>query len=245
MRDRDARSSRPSMARIPSSPDTTRNMTALGREPPPSASRASVPPSEPRPSRTSFSSLDAAADRPARLQMVVALMLGLVLVAIPLYLWRRPRAESIAVARASADAGPLSGAFEPGGEGEPASSITLSDPRVLACQDPGPKKTPPSKCDHLVEVETALAKAIDDSLSCVPSDTSGTIQYVADVSFKRKTIGVLVPRDGRTIKSSKVASACASAVKSKLHSVPLERMAHEHARYKISITATYPAAPKP
>ena len=61
------------------------------------SSRATVPPSEPRSSRASFDALDAQVDRPARLQMIVALILGLVLVAIPLYLWRRPRAESISV----------------------------------------------------------------------------------------------------------------------------------------------------
>src|SRR6185503_11184015 len=73
----------------------------------PASSRASVPPSEPRSSRASFEALDAQVDRPARLQMIVALILGLVLVAIPLYLWRRPRAESISVNTGAADAGAL------------------------------------------------------------------------------------------------------------------------------------------
>lgn len=225
----------------PSSPDTTQNTSAY------SPASGPIPPSEPRPSRASLSSLDAAIERPARLQMIVALMLGLVLVAIPLYLWRRPRAESIAVARANADAGSMSTlTTTPPAPAEVDSKPTLSDPRVLACMDPGPKKTPPEQCDHLADVEKAFAKAIEDTMSCVPKDSGGgTIQYVADVSFRKKTIAVVAPKEGRSMKNGKIAGACASAVRSKLHAVSLDAVTHAHARYKISITATYPGAVKP
>jgi len=207
------------------------------------SSRASVPPSEPRASRTSFSQIDIGADRPARLQMIVAMVLGLVLVAIPLYLWRRPRAESIA-STGAADAGAPGPAVEappPAAEGKP----TLGDPRVLQCQDPGPKRTAADACDHVAELEKALGQAIDDAASCVPRDAGGgTIQYVADVSFKKKSIGLTTPRESRTMKSAKVAAACQSAVKSKLGSVSLDAMPHAHQRYKIAITATYPGTVK-
>ena len=231
-----------SPSRPGSSPDTTQSTSVHA----PSSSRASVPPSEPRSSRASLSSLDAAVERPARLQMIVALMLGLVLVAIPLYLWRRPRADSIAVTRSGGDAAsPQAMTMTPPETARADPRPTLSEPRVLACQDPGPKKTPAERCDHLVDLEKAFAKAIEDSFACVPKDASGTIQYVADVSFKRRTIGVFAPKGGRSIRSSKVASGCASAVKKKLYAVVLDGMPHEHARYKIAITATYPAAGKP
>jgi hypothetical protein len=179
--------------------------------------------------------------------MIVALILGLVLVAIPLYLWRRPRAESIATV-SSTDAG-----ADPTVTGTPVTSAatiddakpTLGDPRSLLCQDPGPKKTAPEQCDHLVEVEKALAKAIEDTASCVPKDAGGgTVQYVADVSFKRKAVGVSTPKDARSMRNAKVVAACQSAVKSKLQSLPLESMPHAHARYKVAITATYAGAVK-
>jgi hypothetical protein len=227
--------------------------TMPGTAPPPSvgpsSSRASVPPSEPRsPSRTSFSQIDLSADRPARLQMIVALVLGLVLVAIPLYLWRRPRAESIptstavdASAEAEMTASTAAAATPPPDEGK----VILGEPKTVLCQDPGPKKTAPADCDHLVDVEKAFAKAIEDAASCVPEDSGGgTIQYVADVSFKHKALNVAAPRDGRTVKGSKVASSCQAAVKSRLRELSLEPIAHAHARYKISITASYPAAAK-
>lgn len=217
------------------------------RPPPPqvSPSRASVPPSEPRStSRASFSQIDLQADRPARLQMIVALLLGLVLVAIPLYLWRRPRAESIA-ATGSADGGTDPAAAQPPAPPADDAKPTVGEPKSVLCQDPGPKKTSPDQCDHVAEVEKAFAKAIEESASCVPKDAGGgTIQYVADVSFKKKALNVSVPKEGRTLKNAKVVSACHAAVKSKLQSLSLDAITHTHARYKISITASYPGSVK-
>lgn len=212
----------------------------------PVSSRPIGPPSEPRPtSRASFDALDAQVDRPARLQMIVALILGLVLVAIPLYLWRRPRAESISVGGGVTDAGALPAVTAATTAG-PEEKLVVGEPKILSCHDPGPKKTPPEQCDHVAELEKAFAKAIEDSASCVPREAGGgTIIYVADVTFKKKTAGVSTPKEGRTLKSSKVAGGCEKAVKSKLSSLPFESIKHEHARYRVSITATYPGAVKP
>jgi hypothetical protein len=201
-----------------------------------------VPPSEPRPSRGSFSGLDLPSDRPARLQMIVALILLLVLVAIPLYLWRRPRAESIAAAAGpDAAAAPIESAPPPPRQDK----VTLGEPKVLGCHDPGPKRTAPADCDHVAELEAAIAKAIEDSASCVPAEAGGgTIAYAVDMSFKRKAVFVSAPREGRTFKG-KIAAGCASAVKAKLGSLAIEGAAHQHQRYKVEVAATYPdpAAP--
>jgi hypothetical protein len=185
--------------------------------------------------------MDLSGERPARLQMIVALLLGLVLVAIPLYLWRRPRAESIA-ATGSADAGtdPGAAAAAPSASADDA-KLSLGEPKSILCQDPGPKKTSPEQCDHVVDVEKAFAKAIEESASCVPKDAGGgTIQYVADVSFKKKSLNVATPKEGRTFKNTKIVGACHAAVKSKLQGLSLDAIAHTHARYKIAITASYP-----
>lgn len=235
-------------ARRPSSSGDATQQTAPPSNVSLSASRTSVPPSEPRStSRGSFSQLDMAADRPARLQMIVALILGLVLVAIPLYLWRRPRAESIAASGAN-DAGvdPASTGAAPPAPAPDESKPTLGEVKSLLCQDPGPKKTTPEQCDHVAEVEKAFARAIEESASCVPKDAGGgTIQYVADVSFKRKALNVAAPKDGRTMKNAKVVAACQSAVKGKLQALGLDAIQHAHARYKIAITASYAGAVKP
>ncbi len=177
--------------------------------------------------------------------MIVALILGLVLVAIPLYLWRRPRAESISVGAGATDSGALpavTAAPTPGVE----EKLVVGEAKILSCHDPGPKKTPPEQCDHVAELEKAFAKAIEEQASCVPREAGGgTIIYVADVTFKKKTAVVSTPKEGRTLKSSKVAGACEKAVRNKLSTLPFESMKHEHARYRVAITATYPGAVKP
>jgi hypothetical protein len=210
----------------------------------PSSSRAVVSSNDPRlSSRASFDVLDPQVDRLARLQMIVALFLVLVLVAIPLYLWRRPRAESIPVSMASnaAIAAPPPSAAPAAEE-----KVILGEAKTLSCHDPGPKKTLPEQCDHVAPFEKALAAAIEESAACVPRDAGGgTILFVADVNFKKKHATVSTPKEGRTLKNPKVVPLCERAVKSRLLSVPLDGFKHEHARYRISMTATYPGAVKP
>jgi hypothetical protein len=209
---------------------------------PKTASRASVPPSEPRPSsRASFSMFEGqgVVVGAARLQMIAILILGLLLVAIPLYLWRRPRAQSIAVNTRPENSGQAAAA-PPADE-----RIEIAPARVVSCHDPGPKRTSPAECDHVVELEKAFAKAIEENGTCVTkADGGGSIVYLADVSFKRKTVTIATPKESRTLKSPKVALGCATTIKAKLATAPLDTMAHQHARYRVLITATYPGAPK-
>jgi hypothetical protein len=209
------------------------------------ASRVSMPPSEPRASRASFEALDSHVDRPARLQMIVALILGLVLVAIPLYLWRRPRAESIAVATGIADAGVLP-AVTAAPTVAPEEKVVIGDAKVLSCHDPGPKRTSPEQCDHVVDFEKAFAKAVEDNASCVSREMGGgSIIYVADLTFKKRSVTMSTPKEGRTLKSPKIAGGCEKAIRGKLATLSFDAMKHEHARYRVSITATYPGGVKP
>jgi hypothetical protein len=186
----------------------------------------------------------AAQDQSLRAQLALALIVGVVLVASGLYLWRRPHAstegasvEALASASAkSEEAGPPLAPTPP----QSLAPISLSDTRVLACQDPGPRKTPADQCDHLAPIEKALANAVEQSSACVPDSLSGnTIEYVADVSFSRRKVSVLLPRAGRSLRDRKVLAACATAVRDALVAVALEGIDHRHARYKIALTATY------
>ncbi len=92
-----------------------------------------------------------------------------------------------------------------------------------------------------------MAKAIEENASCVPRDAGGgTIAYVADVSFKKKSLLLVTPREGRTLKNAKVVAGCQLAVRAKLANVNLDADAsHQHQRYRVQITATYPGAAKP
>lgn len=181
-----------------------------------------------------------------RVQLAGALLLGIVLVASGLYLWRRPRTPSDSGAAESSsaegaalapdEAGIVSGVVDAG----PPSRVRLSDPRVLACMDKGPGKTPADRCDHLAPIEQALSRAIEQTATCMPpTATTGTIEYVADVSFSRHKLKILLPRAGRSVSDRKVVSACAAAVRSAVQGVTLDGFDHTHARYKISLTATY------
>jgi hypothetical protein len=192
-------------------------------------------------------------DRIARVQTIAAVVLGIVLIAIPLYLWRRPRSEAPPVT-SDTDAGAHMTASADGGAAPPASAapapstpqVTLSDPKVMECHDPGSKRTRPEDCDHLAAVEKALAAAISSAGACVPDSAGGgTLVYVADASFarKRKPIDVFVPRDGRDLRNPRATATavkeCTAAVKKGMAGVALDGVPHAHQRYKTAITATY------
>jgi hypothetical protein len=226
------------------------------------AREPSHPPSEPQPSLLRVSSPPSrgkvaeatSTDRPVRIQLFVALLLGLVLVATGLYLWRRPTSTTEPAAATPSPSGsavgdggaPVTSMAADAGSTSSPSGVTLSEAKVLACQDRGPKKTAPADCDRLSSVEQALAKAIEESSSCVPENAGGgTIEYVADVSFLKKKVNVVLPKDGRSLKNQKALLACAGAVKRAMSGLSVDGMTHAHARYKISITATYPGPLKP
>lgn len=207
----------------------------------------SHPPSDPHPALAR--GLFPADERPMRVQLVAALVLGLVLVATGLILWRRPHvpadaqaaeASSASAASASAQAGvvtPGPSATAGPGAGAP---VSLSEPRVVGCHDRGSKKTAPDQCDHLPVVEKALADAIAKAATCVPSSsTAGTIEYVADVSFSHHKLGLALPHGGRSVSDKKVLHACSTAVRGSLKDLSLDGIDHQHARYSVSVTATY------
>jgi hypothetical protein len=210
---------------------------------------SSHPPSDPYPSVTrARAGRFANEQRPPRAQLVAGTLLGLVLVTSGLFLWRRPHGlaegasgeapESSATGieredaalRASPDAGLLPG------------PVLLSEARVVACHDRGPKKTLPDDCDRLVGLEQALSRAIEQAASCVPQSVpSATIEYVADVSFSRHTLRISLPRAARSVHDRRVVGACAAAVSEGVPASSLDGVGHEHSRYRISITATYRA----
>lgn len=218
----------------------------------------SHPPSEPQPALRADGGGGDPSDRPVRIQLFIALLLGLVLVATGLYLWRRPRAAPEAsVADGAGDGGAPSSslALADGGvvaavaqvEAGASSGPSLADPRIVSCHDKGTKKTAPADCDHLGDFEQAFVRAIEQSSTCVPEAAGGgTIEYLADVSFARKknAVSVTLPKDARSMKNTKALIACKIAVTRALHDVAIDGVTHNHQRYKISVVATYPGPVK-
>src|SRR4051812_31429118 len=156
----------------------------------------SSPPSQPSPYRYLGRG---GGERPVRLQLIIALVAALILVAVPLYLWRRPRPEPIPSADAAVvdagvpDASPII-AFD----AAPPVGVTLSPFTTIKCENPGPGKTPPERCDHLTFFEDSLARAIRANPSCVPSSKTETnVSFVMAADFRRKQFTLFAGKSSR------------------------------------------------
>jgi hypothetical protein len=202
----------------------------------------SHPPSDPQASAIRGRGPIMTSERPVRVQLAAALVLGLVFVASGLYLWRRPHgsvdgaaSEALAADADVDDAGMTAAVVDAAPP-----PVTISDARVIGCHDRGSKVTAADDCDRLGPVEQALSHAIEQAVACFPSTLDGaTIEYVADISFSRHKVRVSTPRAGRSEHDRKVVSGCGSAVRETMRALPLDGITHQHARYEIAVTASY------
>ncbi|MBK8259580.1 MAG: hypothetical protein IPK82_43860 [Polyangiaceae bacterium] len=197
------------------------------------------PPSQPSPYRYLGRG---GGERPVRLQIVIALVAGLILVAVPLYLWRRPRPESIpsadAAVAASASAS-ASAALAPAPLPPPPPVVQLSPFTTLKCENPGPGKTPPERCDHIPFFEDGLARAIRDNIACAPASTTPLkVSYVLEIDFRKKRTNVFIGKSS-TIKKEK-GKELLRCVTRGMPTADWGTIVHQYARYKVNVTATYP-----
>jgi hypothetical protein len=209
------------------------------------ASFPSHPPSDPRP-LASRPGADATVYKPARVQLIAALLLLLVLVVVPLYLWRRPRAAvpeeaQTPTASVAASTVPVVDTKAPPDDRvRTRDGVTISDAKIIGCHDRGSKRTAPGACDRLPGVEAAIGKAILDSSSCIgPGSPPGAIAFTIDASYSRHKapIHVTPGKEGTTM-PARVVGGCIADVKKALSSVNLDT-AHGHGRYEIEVDATY------
>jgi hypothetical protein len=198
----------------------------------------SSPPSQPSPYRYLGRG---GSERPVKLQLIIALVAALILVAVPLYLWRRPRPESIPSADAAVvDAGAPSAspiiAFDAG----PPGGITLSPYTTIKCENRGVGKTAPERCDHITTFEDALARSIREHSADAPaSKSSYSVSYVMDIDFGRKKLTLFAGKSG-SIKREK-AKELIRRVKAAMPSPEWSAIPHQYQRYKVNVVATYPA----
>ncbi len=185
-------------------------------------------------------------DRIARLQMLVALALGALLVSGSLYVWRRPSKHDDGVDKAVAAQTALTTLSEPSTavitKKEPL--VLVGDARVLGCQNLGPGKTEAAACGTGEPLGAALKKAITDNEACLPpSEGAGSIEFVADFQFEKKRLTVSAPTSTRTVKSSRASVGCAAAIKRSLLAAGALSLPHDHARMKLAAQASYAARP--
>jgi len=199
----------------------------------------STPPSRPSPYRQ----LGSGGQQPVRVQMILGLVVGLVLVAVPLYLWRRPQqapspdpAETVDGGVVSIDGGTP---YVPLVDAAAAPRVKLGPFKTLRCMDPGPGKTPPERCDHITFFEDALARAIRENTLCAPSTKTGAVvSIVMDVSFRRKTVKIYRGKSSNLPASrTKELFRC---IKRAMPTPEWGSIPHQHSRYVVNTKVTYP-----
>jgi hypothetical protein len=202
----------------------------------------SSPPSTPRPQEPLVRRLGHASsgERPIRAQAVVAFALGVVLVAVPVYLLRRPSTS------------PLSLLPEPGGPGfggvirtemdagAEATEVVLGPLQRVRC---GPSAAQISGegglCDALPLLEGALRQGIQNNVDCAPrGGKEGSINYVLEVDFTSNRLNVFAGKSG-SWRGGRARKAVTCVLRS-LPPLPWTDMTHQHQYYAIAILATYP-----
>ncbi len=186
-------------------------------------------------------------EKPVRAQLIVALVAGLILLAVPLYLWRRP-ALRVAVGADAAPASSPSGAAvlappivvpTPDAGAPSSESVTLGPVRKVRCGNRRKNSEDPALCDTLSSFEKALAEAITKTADCAPRlAKGGSINHVLELDFVAKTRHVFPGASGEWRgPSARRATRC---VEKALPQPDWDGTEHRYRHYTIAILATYP-----
>jgi len=185
-------------------------------------------------------------DRPIRAQLVVALVALMILLAVPLYLWRRPstRATGSDAGVPSASSPLLAAtALPPAALPVPfrVEPVRASPLQRVRCGASRAKATASIPCDALPALERAFVEAIQKTPDCAPKTAKeGSINYVLEVDFAKKTIHVFPGQSGDWHgPSSRRATKCVERVMGK---PDLALMTHNYAYYALAVMAAYPGA---
>ncbi len=178
---------------------------------------------------------------------MIALVIGLVLLAVPLYLWRRPSGKE----NAAVDAGAH---HDAGADGAPSSHAQVTGLDAGAVDD-GVKLAPVQRvrcsasqrakgqtgnlCDHLPFFESALEKAIHSTKGCAPrTGKAGTLNYVLTIDFQHRRVSAFPGASGRW--KGPQARRAAKCVLRSLPAPPWNTIRHQYRYYQIAVMATYP-----
>lgn len=191
----------------------------------------------------------AAGDRSARAQMIVVLITGLVMVAVPLYILRRPRPEAASeretrkpVASAEVSARSPTALDNPAPSASATASkvpgLLLSEPKIVKCSS-GKTKVSPEQCDRQSYFEEILLKTIQENTSCAPEKGgSGSINFVLDIDHKTKKVRAWAGKSGTMKRGPR--KKVVSCISKALPTPDWAQIAHQHQKYQIAVLATYP-----
>jgi len=181
------------------------------------------------------------AERPLRAQVVLGSLLGLVLIAIPLYLLRRP---SGAPGASFPDAGAygFGGAFRDEADASgPVAQVLLGPIQRVKC---GPSPTQISNegelCDALPALEAALRQSILGAAECAPrTGKEGSINFVLEVDFEGSRYNLFPGKSGKW--RGPQARRAIQCVLRGFAPIDLATVSHQFGYYAIAILAVYPA----
>lgn len=186
-------------------------------------------------------------DRPLRAQIVVALVAVCVLIAVPLYLFRRPGGKSAALASASAlhDAGAAPLASGSAGlstplldAGKPAERLRVGPVQHVRCGASAGGGHEGNVCDSVPFFEEALSKAVRENPDCAPKvNEQGTVNYVLTVDFQRKALHLFPGASGQW--RGKQARRAINCVKRAFTAPDWSNTQHQYRFYTIAVLATY------
>ncbi len=213
--------------------------------------RPSFPaPSEPSLRRLGVGPSTSGSDRPLRAQLVVAVVVLLVLIAVPLYLMRRPsaaHAPTSASAPSSAEALVSALAEQAKQARREEARIKLGPVQKVKCaSSQAAKGLEGPLCDDLPFFEKALTRAIHENVACAPRETeTGTLNYVMQIDFTGRNVRVFPGASGDW--RGPAAQKAAKCVMRSLPAVDWSAIEHQYRFYTVAILATYapPASPAP
>jgi hypothetical protein len=177
--------------------------------------------------------------------MIYGLVALLILVALPLYLLRRPKPvgplEFAAGLRANlGDAGAVeAGALAAVPDASSTKKVVLGVPRTVKCIPKAGGRVMVERCDHLIALEDALTRSISDNLACAPpSPSTFTVSFVLTVDFDRKKLHLWAGRSGTLKKRS--SGDLIRCVEHGITAPDFATFAHQYAKYDINVMASYP-----
>jgi hypothetical protein len=169
----------------------------------------------------------------------------LMLVALPVYLWRKPRPmvaeEKDAGARAEVgDGGTLgeASAFAVADAGAN-KRVMLTEPKIVRCSPQRGGRASGERCDDLAPFEESLARAIRDNVPCAPPSSSPyTVSFVLSVDFDRKRLHLWAGRSGSLKKRNAV--DLIRCVEHAMVAPDWGATTHQYAKYDVNVLASYP-----
>lgn len=212
--------------------------------------RSSFPsaPSEPSLRRLGVGGNNGGGDRPLRAQLVVALVAVLILLAVPLYLWRRP-SEQDSAPSASGSGQILAASALPSSLTPPTPKVDdrvkLGEVQKVKCSASarlsGQKG---ALCDSLPFFEEQLEKAIVENVDCAPrTGQPGSVNYVLTIDFTNRKLNVFPGASGNW--KGPQARRSAECVERSVTPPDWDKLQHQYRYYNIAIMANYLPPAKP